>query len=91
MVRTRHPKLGKAPNVAILAALRRHRALSAAPLTGDHSYSQNPLPVVCRLGKKPRRILTVSVEDFALSYNIRYFKVRMRNWLNDKPRIKRSF
>ena len=76
MVRTRHPKLGKPPNVAILAALRRDRTNSnSKPLIGDHSYSQNPLPAVRKLRKRPRRILTVSVVDFALSYNIRYFKV----------------
>ena len=76
MVRTRHPKLGKPPNVAILAALRRHRAHCKPPI-GDHSYSQIPLPTVRRLRKRPRRILTVSVVDFALSYNIRYFKVHL--------------
>ena len=75
MVRTRHPKLGKPPNVAILAALRKDSRTHSRPHIGDHSYSQNPLPAVRKLRKRPRRILTVSVVDFALSYNIRYFKV----------------
>ena len=75
MARTRHPKPGKAPNVAILAALRRHR-VSRALFPGDHSYSQNPLPVVSSPAKKSRRSLIVLVEDFVLSHGTRYFKVR---------------
>ena len=74
MVRTRHSKPEKVPNVAILAALRRSR-VSRAPFSGDHSYSQNPLPVVCNPPKKSRRILIVLVEDFVLSHGTRYFKV----------------